>query len=127
MGATGQDLIWTRDLRADRQAPAEARGFLRSALVHRSPQERIDLVALLASEVVSNAVVHGSKGRDARIRLEAKTRGDRLRVEVSDDGPGFDPQDALTKPGFGLRLIRDLSARWGVDRESSGATVWFEV
>ena len=84
------------------------------------------VVALLVSEVVTNALVHGA----GPIRLTAM-RGDRLlRVTVQDDGAG---QPYVRRPaetdegGRGLAMLDLLSLRWGVERSARGKTVWFVV
>jgi anti-sigma regulatory factor (Ser/Thr protein kinase) len=120
-------MTWGTELAADPEAPSDARVFLRSVLAERAAEERVDTVTLLASELVSNAVVHGSRRRGSTIRLHTEVRDERLRVEVTDSGPGFDPSEALSRRGFGLRLVRDLSARWGAEQAPSGWTVWFEL
>jgi two-component system sensor histidine kinase LytS len=49
---------------------------------------------LTIQPLVENAVKHGKGGvgRRLRIDVEAWREGDRLHIEVKDDGPGFDPQ-----------------------------------
>jgi anti-sigma regulatory factor (Ser/Thr protein kinase) len=115
------------ELRAEAGAPSEARVFLRSVFASRAAEERVDTATLLASELVANAVVHGSRRKGSTVRVDAEVRDDRLRVEVSDSGEGFDPNEALSRPGFGLRLVRDLATSWGSERAPSGCTVWFEI
>ena len=57
--------------------------------------------------------------------------GDRVRVEVRDSAPirGL-PQrrepDYEDGGGFGLFLLDEVAARWGVEQES-GLCVWFEL
>ena len=122
-----QATAWGTELRADPGAPSDARVFLRSVLADRAPEERVDTATLLASELVSNAVVHGSRRKGSTIKVDARSQDERLRVEVTDSGPGFDPGEALTRRGFGLRLVRDLSARWGAEQSPTGCMVWFEL
>src|SRR5207245_2733634 len=51
----------------------------------------------------------------------------RVRVEVSDPGPGFQPRTAGPEPGgFGLMLVERLADRWGVD-PGGRSRVWFEI
>lgn len=85
-----------------------------------------DTVALLTSETVTNAFIHGRS--EARLRLLARLG--RIRVEVGDDNARH-PQrasrndDALD--GRGLDILDLLSADWGVLDEPAGKVVWFEV
>lgn len=84
------------------------------------------LVALLVSEVVTNALVHGS----GCIRLTALLGERLLRVGVQDDG---EDQPHVRRPaetdegGRGLAMLDLLSAAWGVERHHRGKTVWFVV
>ncbi|HET9672290.1 MAG TPA: ATP-binding protein [Actinomycetota bacterium] len=129
MGENGgaADTVWATEVTAERGAPSDARVFLRSVLADRIREERLDTATLLASELVSNAVLHGTRRRGGTIRVGAWMADERIHIEVTDRGPGFDRDEALTRPGFGLRLVRDLSAGWGADRRPDGWTVWFEL
>jgi anti-sigma regulatory factor (Ser/Thr protein kinase) len=87
-------------------------------------------VRLLVSELVTNSVQHASVGAEDSIRLHVDIRGETVRVEVSDNGPGFEPSeptpDAATDSGWGLFLVNQLATSWGVDQEGDGC-VWFEI
>ena len=86
-----------------------------------------DAALLAVSELVGNAVRHGSPG-DLRLRLSMTAR--RLRLEVCDSAS---TQPALRRVadgdegGRGLHLVAAVSARWGVRREAVGKTVWAEI
>ena len=85
---------------------------------------------LLVTEAVKNSVQHAGVGPEDSIGLKIVVQPALIRIEVSDDGPGFEPdasrptEDEVT--GWGLFLIDQLSERWGVVREKN-TTVWFEV
>src|SRR5919197_5623421 len=85
--------------------------------------------ALLVSEVVTNAIVHGGAG--AAFELRARLAGDRLRVEVTNSGPGLAPEPRATEAsqdgGFGLFLVERLARRWGLVRHLGTKRVWFEL
>jgi len=89
-----------------------------------------DALALLTSELVSNAVNHAGMTATEDILLRLLD-GTRLRVEVVDSGPGFEPPNAWTdgeRPnGWGLLLVDRLAAAWGVEPEGGGNKVWFEL
>jgi anti-sigma regulatory factor (Ser/Thr protein kinase) len=85
-----------------------------------------DTAALLTSEVVTNAVVHG----DGTVLVRARTGDGRLRVEVQDDGDGAPVlQDAArdAEGGRGLALVAALADAWGVEEVTGGKFVWFEL
>ncbi len=93
---------------------------------HRASAEACDAVALLVSEVATNALVHGS----GDVQVQVSARGSVLRVEVTDDSPQLpQPRAAglLEEGGRGLALVESLAADWGVRREGGGKVVWFEV
>ncbi|MEU6224840.1 ATP-binding protein [Streptomyces sp. NPDC047042] len=87
-------------------------------------------VALVVSELMTNALLHGSiRGRLIRVRLAVT--GAALRVEVSD--PRAErvpwPREVSGEDQFGrgLLLVGALAGRWGVEpREGVGKTVWAE-
>jgi anti-sigma regulatory factor (Ser/Thr protein kinase) len=89
-----------------------------------------DALALLTSELVTNAVNHGGMTATEDILLRLLD-GSRLRVEVVDSGLGFDPPNAWTDGerihGWGLLLVDQLAAAWGVEPEGSRNKVWFEL
>ncbi|MEP6954217.1 MAG: ATP-binding protein [Solirubrobacteraceae bacterium] len=82
-------------------------------------------VDLLATEVIANAVRHAELRDGQRIVFFARISADFARVEIADPGPGFDPE-VVTTDGHGLRLLRALATRWGIEC-TRGCRVWFEV
>lgn len=108
---------------------AAAREFVRATLADWGIEHRIDDVVLMASELFTNAVLHGSGGVDVTVALQD---GD-LRVEVIDDGRGHLPIRAeLPTPGtiggHGLAIVDALAKAWGKGRDHLGRTrVWLEV
>ncbi|MFC7727318.1 sensor histidine kinase [Nocardioides sp. GCM10028917] len=89
-------------------------------------------VALLwrvAQESVRNVARHA---RADRMSLTVRHEGDRLLLEVVDDGVGFDPATVATDDHFGLRaaesLVREHGGTWEVDSApGSGTMVRVEV
>jgi anti-sigma regulatory factor (Ser/Thr protein kinase) len=119
-----------------------ARRFVLAGLAGRPGAiDRVDrdVVALLVSELVTNAVLHSASGQPdgtllvgyqlARQALDPKRL--RLRVEVRDlGGPGHPRrcQHGLESRGRrGLELVEALASRWGVGRHPRGRVVWFEL
>ena len=97
----------------------------------RIPGDLLYDIRLLTSELVTNAVRHAGLGPGEDIDLRVLVSLESVRVEVHDDGPGFDPPRAnLPGPeqigGRGLYLVQTLSDRWGVDPDDP-TCVWFEV
>jgi anti-sigma regulatory factor (Ser/Thr protein kinase) len=106
--------------------PESARLARRALATHGLHEDVEHTVTLLATEIVGNAVRHAGLRTDQRIVFFARLSEDFARVEVADQGDGFDP-DAVKSEGFGLRLLAKLASRWGVDCTDRGCKVWFEV
>jgi anti-sigma regulatory factor (Ser/Thr protein kinase) len=105
---------------------ASVRRFAVAACRAQGRDALCDTVALLVSEVATNALVHGTGDVQVRVR----TTGSVLRVEVADDSPRMpEPRAAgpLEEGGRGLSLVAQLSQGWGVYREGPGKVVWFEL
>jgi anti-sigma regulatory factor (Ser/Thr protein kinase) len=109
------------------KAPARARNALRS--LDRTLTGLRDDVDLLVSELVSNSVLHA---RASQIELHAYSAPELVRVEVRDQGPGFDAREVGSEPsmdgegGFGLLIVDKVADRWGVTRDRQ-PSVWFEI
>lgn len=116
-----------RDTRAPSRARAAVAGFSQE---RELSQESLSTLALLVSELVSNAVVHSDAPATSVIDLCARLLGaGGVRVEVTDRGSGFDlvPRDPeRLEGGYGLYLVDTQATNWGVDRRC-GTCVWFEL
>ena len=114
---------------ANPSAPRTARDAL-DPLKDEISADMLDNARLLVSELTTNAVRHAGLPREATISLHAELSNDRLRIEVGDEGPGFEPEPALPSmyrtKGWGLYLVEQISDRWGVSR-GQGSRVWFEL
>jgi anti-sigma regulatory factor (Ser/Thr protein kinase) len=93
--------------------------------------ERLAELRLLATEVVSNCVRHGRVGADGWVSSTVSLTCDRVRLEVRDSGmvrgrPRRRMPDYEDGGGFGLFLLDELAASWGVEN-GSGLCVWFEL
>jgi anti-sigma regulatory factor (Ser/Thr protein kinase) len=115
-------------LAGGRDAPGRARTALDS--LDGSLEDLREPVRLLVSELVTNAVKHGGSGPDRTVQVKLDCSPEGVRVEVSDEGPGFEPRRGRRidpmEDGIGLALVDQLADRWGVHVER-GARVWFEI
>lgn len=86
---------------------------------------------LLVTELVSNSIRHAGLAAADVISIDVAVQSGRLRVEVTDQGPGFEAPNLAEPPsgtsGRGLFLVDALADVWGVSREHSATTVWFEI
>ena len=108
----------------DRTAAAAARRALAELDLPCTRETRM-AIALLATELINNAVMHG---RGPEVRLDVAHDAERLRVEVCDQGNGFDPSQRTEREdpgGWGLAIVENLSSDWGMYEGSTH--VWFEL
>jgi anti-sigma regulatory factor (Ser/Thr protein kinase) len=116
-------------IRVNPSAPRTARVVL-DDLKGRIPLEMLENARLLVSELITNSVRHAGLTEHATICLRTDLSVNRLRVDVTDEGPGFDPVPALPSmyrtSGWGLYLVDQIADRWGVVR-GPGTRVWFEL
>jgi len=89
-------------------------------------EEVVDTATLLASELVTNGLVHGKGPVELRLRL---TR-DRLVLEAEDGGSHMPRRRAAAQDeegGRGLHLVATLADRWGARATDDGKVVWAEL
>ncbi|MGK5632494.1 ATP-binding protein [Streptomyces sp. URMC 123] len=119
----------------DLTAVAEIRAALRELMRHRAwggPDHRA-VAELLASELVTNALVHTDRGAEVTATVLPGRVGrteDRLLVEVRDfasRGPAPRTPDGEGTHGRGLVLVQSLADAWGARPHGTGKVVWFEL
>jgi anti-sigma regulatory factor (Ser/Thr protein kinase) len=116
-------------LPADPMSVRRARRFVAEAATRAGFEPTaIDLASVAASELVTNAVVHGRGPISVRTVLDPAS----LRVEVQDTASEL-PQRVTTGDdrdrGRGLSIVDAFSEQWGcnVVRGASGKSVWFTI
>ena len=116
-------------LPSDAATPREARSRLRSILErHVVDPTAIATLELLASEVVTNVVIH-TDCPDFDVELDVGP--DAVRVCVTDCDvdhlPVLLPRDDERFWGRGIQIVDATARRWGYEVDGSHKTVWFEV
>jgi anti-sigma regulatory factor (Ser/Thr protein kinase) len=114
-------------LRGSPEAAARARRALSELRADIDPP-LMETLRLLVTELVSNSVRHA---RADTVVLRVLVGRTVVLTEVTDEGPGFDPEDT-GKPGtddsgWGLFLVERLAHRWGVTQNADATKVWFEL
>lgn len=116
-------------VKAEPGAVSDARrtiiGLVRGWDVPLSP-DAIDDLALLCSELITNAIRHTR----APCAVDVRWTGVRVRVEVTDTNP-VRPHPRVSPPdsegGRGLLLVESVATAWGTKADPAGKVVWCEV
>ena len=103
-------------------AAGASRAFVGQVCGRWGLQELAEPAGLVASELVTNAVVHARTELELRVEL----RGSRLHVAVKDHDPNLGPVQAARQGadrGQGLAIVDRVAAAWGVRQEGLAAKV----
>jgi anti-sigma regulatory factor (Ser/Thr protein kinase) len=115
------------DLEPTRAAVGQGRDFVAGLIEQWGLRRLAPDASLLTSELVSNAVIHARTAIELRLR---RIDGG-LRIEVRDSVDyGLETErqgEGLLARGLGLRVVAQLSSRWGIDPVPDGKTVWAEL
>jgi serine phosphatase RsbU (regulator of sigma subunit)/anti-sigma regulatory factor (Ser/Thr protein kinase) len=128
-----QDFCAAADFQPDPAAVATARCFVRDTLISwglSGDDTRLTDAVLLASELVTNAIVHAG----TRVRLTCRMNAATVEISVLDQHPARmipDPPSAAAEvdrpSGRGLLLPAALSSSWGVTYASAAKVIWFRL
>lgn len=115
-------------LERDPESPRSARHRARDVCHGRTAADLTADVELVVSELVTNAVLHGSGGITLRIAFEDGA----VLIGVHDEGPGGPAVHHLAtqqERGRGMTLVAALAQDWGVSisEVGPGKEVWCVV
>jgi serine/threonine-protein kinase RsbW len=87
--------------------------------------ETLNDLKLAVTEACTNSVRHAYGDNGGTVDIVYELHEDRLVVEVSDDGGGFDPDeveeaDELTEGGLGIAIIRALVDEFEIGERGDG-------
>jgi anti-sigma regulatory factor (Ser/Thr protein kinase) len=114
-------------LRIPRESDCAARGrrWIEQQAEGQLNESTLNNVKLVATELLNNAYLHGH----GRIELLLERRGDRVLVEVVDDGEGaavkIKKNSSADRSGWGLRIVDQLSMSWGAHEGTTH--IWAEL
>lgn len=89
------------------------------------PAEQATPLAVALVELLQNAVMHAFNGRGGTVTVRMSRKGDRLTLDVKDDGPGLPAGFSRANEGLGLQIVRALAETelgGSMELESSGGT-----
>jgi anti-sigma regulatory factor (Ser/Thr protein kinase) len=106
---------------------AEARDHVRAVLAAWEVPVDADIAVLLASDLVTNAIVHQA---DGTLNLVITGSPGQLRVDVCGTARHLPPQGPLpaeVETGPGLALVKSLADQWGWYPTPMGRAVFFTL
>lgn len=117
-------------LQASPRSATEARRWVAGICRQLDRHDLVECAEIGVSELVANAVLHGSDPIKVRVRGTARNP----RIEVHDGstkapvlpGEDEDDDDFLATFGRGLAMVARSAVTWGATIESDGKVVWFE-
>jgi len=91
-------------------------------------EELVADLKLALTEATSNSVRHAYGNSEGRVEISYELAGDRLVIEVNDEGEGFDPDENtdlrdlenLTEGGLGIAIIRAIADEFALTRGPEG-------
>jgi len=114
----------------DSAASTQARAKVEDELATILDPDRLHEVQVMTSELVSNAIHHGSPEVDGRIVLEIEREPGLVRIIVRDGGRHMDlnePTFHTNEDGhYGLFVVDTLADQWGYSLDGDKG-VWLEV
>ena len=114
------------ELPPEPESPTRARRFARAQLADALPSDAVESVALLVTELVTNAVVHAR----TPLRVVVEPASDSVRIEVEDGSlrePVLRDRRVDEISGRGLQLVDVIADEWGVETTETGKRVWCVV
>lgn len=107
-----------------------ARHVVRRAIPPDIPAEPQDILELLVSELVTNAVQHAPQSSTVTVEILRATHT-LVRITVTDAGSPLPrprrPADSRDENGRGLLLVEALAQAWGSRPIAGGKVVWCDV
>jgi anti-sigma regulatory factor (Ser/Thr protein kinase) len=114
------------DLPPEPSSATRARALARERLEQSCSSDTLDTVALLVTELVTNAILHART--PLQLTVESRPGSVRIRVEdESNERPALRHYESDAVTGRGLALVERLASSWGVETTPSGKAVWCEV
>ncbi|MFF5207218.1 ATP-binding protein [Streptosporangium sp. NPDC000396] len=110
---------------------ASVRRFVRDIATDWNAVEDVaEIAELLASELVTNALAHGSENTPNTLRVTVGREKELMTVDVYDSCiavPRMRRANPLDTSGRGLAIVQDLSHNWGWTLNPYGKSVWFQL
>jgi len=106
-------------------APAQARALIRAVL---DCDPRAGAAQLAASELVTNAIMHGGLGSHEEVEVHVMCAASHVRVSVVHAGDGAEADAGRGGVGgWGLPIVTSLESAWSLDSVGATTVAWFEL
>ena len=103
---------------------AVGRCFVRDVLLSWALSELVDTAVLLASELITNAVLHGRS--ELELTIEISSTGVKVSAaDMNSRRPVRQSTDPMALDGRGIAIVDLLASQWGVTATENGKVVWF--
>lgn len=102
------------------QSPGLARDFVHDKVCAEHGSRGAVALELLASELVTNAVLYG----EAPISLRVSCSVWSMRLEVNHENREEEPNDGFPADGLGFLLVDKVAHEWGIAPTPTGTRVW---
>jgi two-component sensor histidine kinase len=112
----------TLSLAVELAAPSASVKIRREGRFGELRAENATPLALVLTELVTNAVEHGLKTRGGTVTVTARRTGRTLRISILDDGVGLPVEFGAGSSGLGTQIVQAL-----VSGEMRGHITWNEV
>jgi serine/threonine-protein kinase RsbW len=123
---------WCAEIPGGSHAACAARELLTERFGEVTPADTLHDLHLLATELITNAVLHACVNESDTVELRVNPTAAGLHVSVTDHGsdtvPTVQALDPSVPGGMGLFLVEQISTAWGVEQTRAGQNrVWFEL
>ncbi len=108
-----------------KDAPARVRAALQA--LNGGLGEKSEDVRLLATELVTNAVVHAGVDHERYLHFALSAPPESITATLEYPGEPFTAGVEPEEGHFGLHLVESLSDSWGFERRGDKNRVWFEI
>lgn len=124
---------YTLEIPSSREYLVKADAFLEEKLKeHGLDDSDIADLAISATELINNAIVHGNKlDPDKVVRIKLEFLDDSLNISITDQGDGFSPneipnpiedENLLKEAGRGIFIVRSLVDDLQIESAPEGGT-----
>src|SRR4029077_4817044 len=111
----------------NRDAPWQARNYVRDLLRVNASHELCDTVMLFTNAIVTPIVERGTAAFLQSGELRVWLRPDLVRVEFRAPSQLLTSAPERDGPGYDGNVLDELADRWSIDAGGANSCIWFEI